>query len=259
MIRNPLSPPEFPATWASDWGEDQYGLWMSFTIKGVCQTFRWLEPGEFMMGDEDKKSQHNVAISKGFWLADSTITQELWQLVMAENPAHFTGEKRPVENVSWEDVQQFIKKLNKLVPELSIRLPTEAEWEYGCRAGTKTPFSFGNNITSEQANYNGKYPYKNGPKGEYREQTVEVKTLPCNSWGLYEMHGNVWEWCQDWWQEDLGKDPVTDPQGAKKGEYRVLRGGSWIYDGRDVRSAIRYRFHPGFRINYIGFRLARGH
>ncbi len=259
MYRNPLSPPEFPATWASDWGEDQYGLWMSFTITGVRQTFRWLEPGEFVMGHKDKESQHNVTLRKGFWLADSTVTQELWQLVMAENPARFMGKRRPVEKVSWQDAQRFIKKINILVPGLSVRLPTEAEWEYGCRAGTTTPFSFGDNITSGQVNYDSRSPYNDGKKDEYRGQTVEVKTLPCNSWGLYEMHGNVLEWCQDWWQEDLGKDPVIDPQGPKKGEFRVLRGGSWGGDGRIVRSAIRFRFHPGDRDNSLGFRLARGH
>ncbi len=252
--------------WADSIGRDQYGLFADLKVKGITQRFRWLEPNSFMMGapeDESERygdeTQHKVNLSKGFWLADSTVTQEFWQLVMGKNPSGFKSKKRPVENVSWKDAQQFIKKLNKLVPELSIRLPSEAEWEYGCRAGTTTPFSFGDNITSGQVNYDSRSPYNDGKKDEYREQTVEVKTLPCNSWGLYEMHGNVLEWCQDWWQEDLGKDSVIDPQGPKKGEFRVLRGGSWFDDGGLVRSAIRGRFLPGFRINYFGFRLARGH
>ncbi len=270
MNQNSLSPPTFPESWASDWGEDRYGLWMSFTIKGVRQKFRWLEPGSFMMGspgDEPerervwsgKETPHNVILSKGFWLADSTVTQELWQLVMGKNHSKFKGRHRPVESVSWDDAREFIDQLNELVTGLSVCLPTEAQWEYGCRAGTITPFSFGDNITPNQVNYNGNYPYNYGTKGEYREQTVDVKTLPCNAWGLYEMHGNVWEWCKDWFQEDLGADSVTDPKGPEKGEDRVVRGGSWDGDGGDDRSAFRFWFHPGFSDVNIGFRLARSH
>ena len=266
MYENYLAPSKFPASWASDWGEDSYGLWMSVTVQGVCQTFRWLEPGSFMMGSLerepgrfDDETLHRVTLSKGFWLADSTVTQEFWQAVMGSNPSRFKGEKKPVESISWNDTQQFIEKLNKLVPELSARLPTEAEWEYGCRAGSETPFSFGENINPGQVNYNGKHPYNNRKKGEYREQTVEVKTLPCNSWGLYEMHGNVWEWCHDWFEDDPGRAPVTDPRGSEEGRFRVLRGGSWICNDWLVRSGIRYKEHPGALGDFIGFRLARGH
>ena len=161
--------------------------------------------------------------------------------------------------MNWEDVQEFLEKLNKLVPELSTRLPWEAEWEYGCRAGTTTPFSFGGNILTDQVNYNGNYPYNNGAKGEYRGETVTVKSLPCNNRGLYEMHGNVWEWCQDYYQDDLSNKPVVDPHGLETGEFRVVRGGSWIYNGRYVRSAIRGRDDPVSSVAYLGFRLARGH
>ncbi len=239
---------------------------MSFTIQGVPQKFRWLEPGSFMMGSPvneperyNDETQHKVTFSKGFWLADSTVTQELWQLVMGSNPSKFKGRHRPVEKISWHDARKFIDTLNKLVPGLSVSLPTEAQWEYGCRAGTITPFSFGDNITPKQVNYDGRYPYNNGEKGKNRKETVDVKTLPCNAWGLYEMHGNVWEWCEDWFQEDLGSDSVTDPKGPEGGEDRVVRGGSWRSDGRFVRSAIRLRYHPGLRHDVIGFRLARGH
>jgi len=266
MYRNPLSPPEFPAIWASDWGEDRYGLWMSFVVRGVCQTFRWLEPGDFMMGSPEDESErhdderlHRVTLNKGFWLADSTVTQELWQLVIGKNPSRFKGEKQPVEMVSWDDAQQFIERINKLVPELSVRLPWEAEWEYGCRGGTTTPFSFGNTITPEHVNYDGNHPYNDGKKGKYRGGTVAVKTLPCNSWGLYEMHGNVWEWCQDVYREDLGREAVTDPTGPESGVVCVLRGGSWILGGWYARSAFRSRGRPGFRNFNLGFRLARGH
>ena len=251
--------------WASAIGMDRYGLFADLEIKGIRQRFRWLEPGSFTMGSPEREPErygneklHNVTLSKGFWLADSTVTQEFWQVVMGSNPSRFKGEKKPVESISWNGTQQFIEKLNKLVPELSARLPTEAEWEYGCRAGSKTPFSFGENISPRQVNYNGKHPYNNGKKGKYRKQTVDVKTLPCNSWGLSEMHGNVWEWCHDWFEDDPGRAPVTDPRGPEEGGHRVLRGGSWVGYGRDVRSAIRNWGHPGGRDDGgIGFRLAR--
>jgi formylglycine-generating enzyme required for sulfatase activity len=136
-------------------------------------------------------------------------------------------------------------------------LPTEAEWEYSCRAGTTTPFSFGDQITPEQVNYDGNYPYAGGKKGLYREETVPVKDLPCNDWGLYQMHGNVWEWCQDWFG-DYDLSVVEDPAGPSEGGSRVLRGGGWIDLGRNVRSAYRLAFAPGDRNGDFGFRLARG-
>jgi formylglycine-generating enzyme required for sulfatase activity len=233
--------------------------------------FRWCEPGSFEMGWPDEESEqesslfygketlHTVTFSQGFWLADTTVTQALWQAVMGENPSHFKGENRPVERVSWQDAKKFITQLNKLIPGLAVQLPTEAQWEYGCRAGTETPFSFGENITPDQVNYDGNYPYDKGKKGKNRGKTVPVKSLPCNDWGLYEMHGNVLEWCLDWYQEDLGKEPVLDPSGPESGEFRVLRGGSWISSGRDVRSAIRDGYVPGDRYRFIGFRLSQGH
>jgi formylglycine-generating enzyme required for sulfatase activity len=178
---------------------------------------------------------------------------------MGKNPSWFKGGNCPVEQVSWEDVQEFLEKLNKLVPELSARLPWESEWEYGCRAGTTTPFFFGENITTSQVNFNGNYFYNNSEKGAYREQTVEVKSLPCNNLGLYEMHGNVWEWCQDYYQGDLSDKPVVDPHGPETGEFRVVRGGSWFDNGGHVRSAFRFRYAPAYRFDRLGFRLARGH
>lgn len=147
-----------------------------------------------------------------------------------------------------------------MVSGLKAQLPTEAQWEYACCAGTDTPFSFGDNITPEQVNYEGNYPYAGGKKGLYRQKTVPVKSLPANPWGLYEMHGNVWEWCQDAWQEKLPAKPVTDPEGAggDTGQ-RVVRGGSWLDEGRYCRSAYRLRLSPDLRFNLLGFRLALGH
>ncbi|HRD68239.1 MAG TPA: formylglycine-generating enzyme family protein, partial [Candidatus Competibacter sp.] len=186
----------------------------------------------------------------------TACTQALWQAVTGQNPSRFKGERRPVEQVSWNEVQEFIARLNGAVPGLGARLPTEAEWEYACRAGTTTPFSFGEDITPDQVNYDGNYPYR-GKKGRDRQETVEVASLPANPWGLYEMHGNVWEWCRDWY-DNYPKGSVTDPTGPATREWRVLRGGSWFSLGRYARSAYRHRDGPGTRNVYIGFRLALG-
>ena len=214
-----------------------------------------LEPErEFLGGDE---TQHEVILTEGYWLGETTVTQALWEVVMGENPSKFKGAERPVETVSWLEVQRFLQAFNGKRDDLGFRLPRETEWEYACRAGTTTPFWFGENITPEQVNYYGEYPYANGEKGRFRVETVEVKALPGNSWGLYQMHGNVWEWCEDWYGE-YPKGPVTDPKGPATGDDRVLRGGSWNDIGVYCRSAYRYRFRPVSRISNTGFRLARG-
>lgn len=261
-----IRPEIFPEAWASAWGEDEYGLWMAFTYKGVKQVFRWIEPGEFLMGspeDEperfDNETQHAVTLTHGYWLAETACTQALWQAMMGDNPSEFKGDQQPVANISWDDAQRFIDKANGLKPELELCLPTEAQWEYACRAGTTTPFSFGDQISSEQVNFNGEYPYNEGRESQWRKETVEVKSLPANDWGLYEMHGNVWEWCQDWYAP-YPADRQSDPdEGSQSGVHRVLRGGSWIGFGRHVRSACRRHRTPDRRYNFTGFRLARGH
>ncbi len=254
-------PESFPDRWASEWGEDEYGLWMAFHFQKIRHVLRWIEPGTFMMGspkDEperyDDETLHQVTLSQGFWLGATTVTQELWETVTGENPSEFKGAQRPVEQVSWENVQVFIRQLNKETPGLELSLPTEAQWEYACRAGTVTPFFFGDNISTDLVNYNGKYPYTDGQKGEYREETVDVKDLPCNDWGLYQMHGNVREYCRDWYG-DYPKESVIDPAGAVTGRYRVCRGGSWFGYGRFCRSAYRDRDEPDSRNYTLGFRL----
>jgi formylglycine-generating enzyme required for sulfatase activity len=258
-------PRPFPADWASAWGEDEYGLWLALDFRGARQVFRWIAPGSFLMGspkDEPERgsneTQHPVTLTQGYWLADTACTQALWQAVMGENPSRFQDDQdNPVEKVSWNEVQGFLQRLNTAVPGLNAVLPTEAQWEYACRAGTATPFAFGANITPEQVNYDGNYPYADGAKGLYRQKTVPVRALPCNDWGLYQMHGNVWEWCRDWYG-DYPAGEAIDPLGLEQGERRVLRGGSWIYDGGDARSAYRIRYEPDIRHVYIGFRLALG-
>ncbi|MCG8050207.1 MAG: formylglycine-generating enzyme family protein [Candidatus Thiodiazotropha endolucinida] len=264
MRTHTVFPDEFPESWASDWGEDEYGIFMGFTYKGVRQDFRWIEPGSFQMGspaDEperyDYETRHEVTLSRGFWLADTCVTQALWEAVMGENHSRFQGTNHPVENVSWEVTQAFIARMNEMKAALRLCLPTEAQWEYACRAGTSTPFCFGEGITPNIVNYSGRYPYHNGSEGKYRKQTVEVGSLPPNAWGLYEIHGNVLEWCQDWFGE-YGAAAQVDPKGPEEGSRRVLRGGSWYDSGGHCRSAYRYGNGPSYHGDNFGFRLARG-
>ena len=254
-------------SWASETGKDQYGQYADLEINNVTQRFRLIRPGTFHMGSpESEKEQygnetlHQVTLSEPFWLADTACTQALWLAVMGNNPSHFSDNKRnPVENVSWNNIQEFIQTLGQMKPGANFQLPTEAQWEYACRVGTTTPFSFGENMTSKQVNYNGEYPYNKGlfqRKDLKRGKTLAVQSLPANRWGLYEMHGNVWEWCQDAYQDGLGGRACTDPFN-QSGENRVLRGGSWVDSGRDCRSACRSGSDPAdHRNDSVGFRLA---
>jgi formylglycine-generating enzyme required for sulfatase activity len=246
VVRN--FPEKFPPRWACSWGEDLYGVFAGFSYGGVAQRFRWIEPGEFMMGKEDE-TQHHVSLSQGFWLADTTCTQQLWVKVNGKNPSQFesSGDQAPVDSVSFNDVEEFIKLLNTNHGAAEhFRLPTEAEWEYACRAGTTTRYSFGDTLDEKQANFRN-----------VKGHTVPVKEYPCNPWGLYQMHGNVWEWCSDWYG-DYSSGAVVDPTGPKRGVLRVLRGGSWYLDAGYCRSALRGRNHPDGRSERYGFRLARG-
>ena len=214
-----------------------------------------------MMGSpkEEKKrqaneTQHKVTLTKGFYMSVYTVTQEQWQAVMGNNPSVFKGEKNlPVDQVSWEDCQEFVKKLREK-DKKAYRLPAEAEWEYACRAGTKTPFHFGETISTDQANYFGEAVYGDGKKGKYRGKTTPVGSFPANAWGLHDMPGNVWQWCEDRYADYPQKD-VDDPQGAEKGDFRVLRGGSWIGDPWNCRSAFRRWYEPGYRFFNFGCRV----
>ncbi len=250
--------------WADGFGVDGYGLFSEFSIEGITQRLRWIPPGRFLMGSPDgepkrnsDETQHEVTLTEGFWLADTACTQALWEAVMGQNPSRIKGIERPVERVNWDEVQTFIERLNQRKPGLDLCLPSEAQWEYACRAGATTPFHFGANITPKQVNYRGTHPYHDGAKGEFRETTVEVKALPANAWGLYQMHGNVFEWCRDWYGEHPA-EPVRDPEGPEAGDARVLRGGAWISNGQSCRSAFRSYGTPDGRTRVIGFRLARG-
>lgn len=256
--------------WADECGIDEYGIYADFSIKNIKQRMRWVWPGEFEMGSPDKgevyqpdgdperfvdEKQHSVIISRGFWIADTTCTQELWNTVMARPSPHLNDKLLPIVEVNWKDCDEFCTKINRMKNGLNLRMPTEAEWEYACRAGSKTPFSFGVNITSDQVNCHFRTPYKDLVTVN-RDKAVKVKSFPCNSWGLYEMHGNVWEWCHDWYNEDYPTDTV-DPKFLEEDSYRILRGGSWYFETKDSRSASRYSLRPNNRKDYVGFRFTR--
>jgi formylglycine-generating enzyme required for sulfatase activity len=239
-----------------------------------------IQGGTFMMGspasevnrNSEREVQHSVTVSS-FYMGKYPVTQKEYQEVMGTNPSNFKGDSLPVEMVSWYDAINYCNRLSQregLTPAYTVngenvtwnqnasgyRLPTEAEWEYACRAEKTTPFSTGNNITTSQANYDGNYPYNNNAKGTYREKTTAVGSFSPNSWGLYDMHGNVWEWCWDWYGT-YPSNAQTDPRGASSGSDRVLRGGSWSDDAQDLRSANRGGYTPSNRYNNIGFRLVR--
>jgi sulfatase modifying factor 1 len=261
----PGSAGPFPVPCAGGFVEDSFGVSVVLNVGSVHQVFRWIAPGRFRMGspaDEVERGSaevpHEVTLSQGYWIADTACTQAFWLAVWPVNPSHFQEDgNNPVENVAWHDAQRFIAELNRRLPGLYARLPTEAEWEYACRAGTTTPFSFGKQITPEQVNYHGDYPCFGGEKGLYRQRTAPVGTLPPNPWGLYEMHGNVWEWCADWYAE-YPPEPQVDPSGPAFGRMRVLRGGTWSDPARYARSATRSRIEPAYRPRSTGFRIVLG-
>ena len=231
------------------------------SINGIEYAFRWCPPGAFMMGSPPnitekaryaEETQHQVTLTRGFWMLETPVTQAMWEGVMRNNPSHFKGgEKLPVECVSWEDCQEYIQELNRLgiAPDgYCFSLPTEAQWEYACRAGTATDYYFGSTLNKKQANIQGK-------------QTSEVGSYPANAWGLHDMHGNVKEWCVDCLAKYPSKN-VTDPVRAYPGahwgmnEQRVCRGGDWNSLVDECRSANRNGIYPSDRGNRIGIRLA---
>jgi formylglycine-generating enzyme required for sulfatase activity len=227
--------------------------------KGVKVEMVLLPAGEFMMGsldsdksaDKDEKPQHRVRITKPFYLGKYLVTQEQWEAVMDNNPSLIKGPKNPVENVSWDDCQRFLEKLNtKIAMQLGkFVLPTEAQWEYACRAGSTTRYCFGDEVSSL-----GKYAWYGANSGNTTNPVGEKKP---NEWGVYDMHGNVWEWCQDWYDGHYyANTPMDDPAGPATGSQHVFRGGCWGDDDTSCRSADRYAYGPGGRGCYLGFRVS---
>lgn len=218
-------------------------------------TLRLINPDKFMMGSpanekdrDDDETQHEVVLTKPFYLGTHEVTQEQFEKIMGMNPSHFKGAKRPVESVTWNEAVEFCKKLSAKEPNLTYRLPTEAEWEYACRAGTTTRFYWGEDLDYSLI---GQYTFFKGNSGN---QTNEVGQKKPNAWGLYDMSGNVYEWCGDWFG-DYPTGRATDPTGAPGGSYRVRRGGSWYCGPQHCRSAGRNYGTPDVRINFLGFRV----
>jgi formylglycine-generating enzyme required for sulfatase activity len=230
--------------------------------------------GKFKMGSPEEGPVHEVEITKAFRLGVFEVTQEEYRKVVGSNPSHFcsTGVGKdvvqgldtstfPVENVSWEDAVAFCKKLSELPEEMQAgrvyRLPTEAEWEYACRAGTTTAFHFGEALSSTLANFDGRFPFGGAPKGGSPERPSAVGSYAKNAFGLADMHGNVWEWCSDWYGDNYyGVSPAADPPGPAVGTARVLRGGGWSNEARSCQSAFRGKGAPTLRLKNLGFRVA---
>jgi len=222
--------------------------------------------GTFIMGSPDNKGkanerpQHQIKVRE-FFMGKYQITQEQYQAIIGKNPSNFKGTNQPVENVSWNDAVKFCQKLNQKTKRI-YRLPSEAEWEYACRAGTTTPFYFGETITTDLVNYDGNYTYASAPKGQYRKQTTPVGNFPPNAFGLHDMHGNIWEWCQDYWHDNYQRAPIdgsawltTALSSGLLSNSRLLRGGSWYDNPGNCRSANRHKNGARNCYNDVGFRV----
>lgn len=212
-------------------------VWM---VDGIEYAFRWCPPGEFMMGGGnlpfEERPVHKVKLTQGFWLLETEVTQEMWQSVMGENPSEFKSAKNPVECVSWDDCQSFCQKLGQKLGQ-KVQLPTEAQWEYACRAGTTGEFA--GDLDSM-----GWY-YSNTGK---LKSTKEVAQKKPNAWGLYDMHGNVMEWCSDYFDDEYyARSPMSDPENTTESPYRVLRGGCWLLFSECLGSAFRGKCPAGRR------------
>jgi formylglycine-generating enzyme required for sulfatase activity len=240
--------------------------------------FVWLAPGSFEMGTPSSQPRqadevpHRVTFRHGVYMGRFEVTQGQWQRVMGRNPSHFTscGPNCPVEMVSFNDVQEFLRRLAEQTPRHDLRLPTEAEWEYACRAGTETSFSTGGQLTSAHANYDGRYPLAGTPAGVYLGHPTPVGSYAPNAWGLHDLEGNVWEWIDDWYG-DYPNHSVVDPpptpraqahrvwdaRGGDFGFKKVIRGGSWYFNEDSCRCALRYTHFPGDIGPSVGFRLVR--
>ena len=276
-----------PPRWVSERGEDGHGVFVAFTLDEVTQRLRWIPAGAFPMGSPDDEPgrwdsegpRHTVYIRRGFWLFDTPCTQGLWETVMDDNPSRFQSPERPVEEVAWNDVQGFLERINARIPGLDLVLPTEAQWEHACRAGTDTALYTGpidilgeNNapaldaIAWYEGNSGVDFDLDKGQDSsgwtEMQYPNPQSGTHPVgkkrpNPWGLYDMIGNVWEWCADdlriydadWKTDSVGPlDPSADP---------VVRGGSWYSGARGCRCAYRFRPGPDYRLDALGFRCAR--
>ena len=233
-----------------------------------------LPPGTFMMGSppgewgrQDDEVQHRVQLSARVrtpgggeampvrYLGRYEVTQAEWALVMRSSPSqHADCPRCPVENVSYQEIWEFLGRLNRYESGWRYRLPTEAEWEYACRAGSTTPFHTGEDLRPDQANYDTRFPYRGAAAANPHGKTLPVGSFPPNAWGLYDMHGNVWEWCADWYAP-YQPGEQANPGSPASGEKRVVRGGSWAFDASSARCALRYTHAPSDKGHSLGFRL----
>jgi formylglycine-generating enzyme required for sulfatase activity len=239
--------------------------------EGILLKMIQIPAGEFQMGspaeekerDADEGPQHLVRL-RSFFLGQTPVTQAEWKVVagwpklevdLNSDPSSSKGANRPVERVSWQEAVEFCQRLSQR-SKREYTLPSEAQWEYSCRAGTTTPFSFGETLTPDLSNYDGNYTYASGPKGVYRIRTSEVDSFPANGWGLHDMHGNVWEWCLDLWHATYKGAPADGRAWMLGGgPHRLLRGGSWGNHPADCRSAFRSVILPDVRYYSVGFRV----
>ncbi len=227
----------------------------------VGMTFAFIPRGEFMMGspstergrDEDE-TPHPVVLSAGFYLQTTEVTQSQWLAVMGSNPSFMKGAELPVHQVSWFDARRFIERLNRLENTDRYRLPREAEWEYACRGGSGEAFPTGSSLDASSGNFDGNHAYDQRSTGIFRRKLLPVGEFESNGFGLFDMSGNVWEWCEDGYGP-FPTEPAIDPQGAREADYRVIRGGSWYYDVEACRCASRHRAKPEKRSYLIGFRV----
>jgi uncharacterized protein (TIGR02996 family) len=230
--------------------------------EGVELPLVLIPPGSFLMGSPESEAEresvevlHQVTLTRGFWMGVYQVTQAQWNAILDANRSEFQGDTLPVEQASWNDCQLFLQGLNART-ERQFRLPTESEWEYACRAGTSAPYSFGSLLTSELANYDAESAYLDGPLGVRRRRTTPVGSFPANPWGLFDMHGNLWEWCDD----QYGSYPrraIVDPVGGRRdeGEAYAQRGGSFDSPPEHLRSACRNHHEPSIRMVYFGCRV----
>jgi len=227
-----------------------------------------LPAGEFEMGSppgepghEKQERRHRVALTRSFWIGRTEVSQAEWVRVMGVDPSlDATDLRRPVENVNVFEVEAFVRRLNALSPGETFRLPTEAEWEYACRAGTTSAYPTGRYISTDEANYDGHYPLPGQGEGEFRDATAPVGSFPPNPWGLHDLNGNVWEWTADEhcpYPDDFAASPAVDPVGRCGAALRVIRGGSYLFNADSARCAVRYTHRPIDRGPSLGFRLVR--
>lgn len=251
----------FPAPWATAYRESKnLGRQQSFNVDDVAQWVCEIPAGSFSQGSPSEEARedgpeeilHEVVLTRGFWLADTACTQALWRAVLGTNPSTFSRDpNHPVEQVSWDLVtQEFLPALNEKRPGLNATLPTEAQWEYACRARTRTPFFFGTAIRTPQVNFDDSDETHALPK----DRTVPVREGRANDWGLYQMHGNVWEWCADYYAPYTHKT-LRDPTGPGLSDRRVMRGGSYFNVAHRCRSAARRAERPTYHSSHVGFRI----